>query len=577
MKKKLVLMSLLLAGCQQASQVSPIEKTPSHLVAFQFQTGEGNTPKQSVQPLAVQEVSGLVFQQLSTSTFTVKQKGVRYLSTTYKVTNQSGRTLKDLAFVGVNLDDTDGDPSNNIMQPTAGNTAFAKVKLYDGTDASGKASSMVPGHLFNYDPQNDRAIFDARGTAFARGLSVPDFDPVPPEGLALNKLDFGWVMYGDFENNTSRTVTFSTQLPLSANAKDDPFSFSFIAAFAELNRRQSVQFQSPTELNFGSAVSKVATGDFNNDGFPDLVVTRNDTNSVYILLNDTTGHFPTLTTASTPWPMYMVVPAFVNADLNQDLLLAHYNRSTVQLLLGNGDGTFTDGDGVDLDTGLIDLQVADLNGDASPDIMGLTMNALIVQMSNAGGLLSPTEQRYTSVQPFSLLSSGNLNGDTHPDVVIAGPTNQLYVMTNNGDGTLSAPTNHQSSFAPSGIVVTDLNGEPGDDVAVSTIYGANINVFHGDGTGGLYPAVQGTSGNPFGDLTQADFNGDGLMDLATPVFSTSLQIHLNDGNGNFPESISVPVSGYVKDLSSADLNGDGKVDLVGLIPDDDALVVVLQE
>lgn len=576
MKKTLVLMSLLLAGCQQVSQVSPIEKTPSQLVAFQFQAGEANTQKQSVQPLAIQEVSGLAFQQLSTSTFTVKQKGVRYLSTTYRVTNQSGRTLKDLAFVGVNLDDTDGDPSNNSMQPTAGNTAFAKVKLYDGTDASGKASSMVPGHLYTYDPQNDRAIFEARGTAFARGLSVPDFDPVPPEGLALNKLDFGWVLYGDFENNTSRTVTFSTQLPLSANAKDDPFSFSFIAAFAELNRSQNVQFQSPTQLNFGSTVSKVATGDFNEDGYPDLVVTRNNANSVYILLNDTTGHFPTITTASTPWPMYLVVPAFVNADPHQDLLLANYDRG-VRILLGNGDGTFEDGDGVALDTGLMDLQVADLNGDAYPDILGLTMNALIVQMSNAGGPILPPQQRYTSVEPFSMLSAGNLNGDNHADVVIAGPTNQLFVLNNNGDGTLNAPTAYQSSFSPSGIVVTDLNGEPGDDVAVSALYGANISVHPGDGNGQLFPFAQSAAGRLFGDLTHADFNGDGLTDLATSVFSTSLQVNLNDGNGNFPESVSVPISGFVKDLSSADLNGDGKVDLVGLIPDDDALVVVLQE
>src|SRR5207249_719736 len=64
-----------------------------------------------------------------------------------------------------------------------------------------------------------------------------------------------------------------------------------------------------------------------------------------------------------------------------------------------------------------------------------------------------------------------------------------------------------------------------------------------------------------GSIVAADFNGDGVPDLA--VASDSLQILLGVGDGTFREAR--PVAGYFdspEHLAVADLNGDGVPDLV---------------
>ncbi|MFC5597528.1 leishmanolysin-related zinc metalloendopeptidase [Deinococcus cellulosilyticus] len=247
MKKHLLaLVALMVVACNSTPVVpsaSPKEtpRLPSHLLEIHFQDTNSDHPttsavkvgggidKQWLSTLS----SGITFQSLSSNSFTVRRTGTRYLTAVYKVTNNTGRTLHNLSFIGVNLDDADGNATNNSTAPTPGSTIFRSVRFFDGSDASARAASLVAGPLYTYDFQNDAAKMAAEGTRFTSTLDVTGFEVAPPAGLTSEVTSRAWVLDGDLPDGASRTLTFSVSYPMASTAAQDPFGFSVMVAYAE--------------------------------------------------------------------------------------------------------------------------------------------------------------------------------------------------------------------------------------------------------------------------------------------------------------------------------------------------------
>ena len=107
----------------------------------------------------------------------------------------------------------------------------------------------------------------------------------------------------------------------------------------------------------------MATGDFNHDGFIDVVVTSPGRNMISVLLSNGDGTFQPAINSTVQQPNTVVV-----ADFNGDgkLDLAIWSSFNTVVMLGNGDGTFKAATTAAAQGGA--MAVGDFNGDGKPDL-----------------------------------------------------------------------------------------------------------------------------------------------------------------------------------------------------------------
>jgi VCBS repeat protein len=183
------------------------------------------------------------------------------------------------------------------------------------------------------------------------------------------------------------------------------------------------------------------------------------------------------------------------------------------------------------------------------------------------------------------LAIGDLNNDTRPDLVIADRgTGQLLVRFAGPGQTFQAAAAYDLPN-PTSCVIADLNGDGLMDIATANFDAANqISVLLGQGQG-AFNATVGTglfhynlAGPPalvLRDLVAADFNGNGRLDLAVHAHLTDTIHFLYDNpattsgmGGGTSTQVIAGASGWMR---AADFNGDGVADLAVLAPSANAL------
>jgi len=323
----------------------------------------------------------------------------------------------------------------------------------------------------------------------------------------------------------------------------------------------------------GTGPTAVAVGDFNGDGIPDLASANFRDNTVGVLLGDGTGSFsaaPGSPFAAGTDPIALAVGDF-NGDGNQDIVLANSYEGTVTVLLGNGSGGFAPATGSPFTVGLLPYSVAvgDFNGDGIQDLATANnySNNVTVLLGNGSGGFTPV-----AGSPFAVgvkpefVAVGDFNGDGFQDLAIAGYTGGLAVLLGNGAGGFATAPG-SPIMLPLGVIalaVGDFNGDGLADLAgVSGGYpNGDIYVLLGNGLGGFTQAAGSPypgAGGPESIVT-ADFNGDGIQDLATLNFGPyAINILLGDGSGGFTVSPQTPAMAGTDAafLVTADFNRDG--------------------
>jgi len=319
----------------------------------------------------------------------------------------------------------------------------------------------------------------------------------------------------------------------------------------------------------------VAVGDLNGDGNIDVAYVGDDGGGVQVLLGNGNGTFRPPPSGSTcSFAGFQVAIADFNNDGIPDLTFSADGE--VGVCLGNGDGTFGKAsmfsNGGDFPGQSI--LAYDLNGDGNMDIAVVDLNrgggdiALASPMGVLYGKGDGTFQQaavYEVIFPFGI-AEGDLNGDGIPDLIVAGgeetdPLIFAFLGTSNGK-LQAAPELRASVRVPEAFAVADFNGDGNLDLAVTGSQSNNVAILLGNGEGGFSPSGTFATGpGPIG-VVAGDFNDDGKMDLA--VVNNALDnvsILLGNGDGTFGTAANFGAGQSPVYVVAGDFNGDGKLDL----------------
>jgi hypothetical protein len=159
----------------------------------------------------------------------------------------------------------------------------------------------------------------------------------------------------------------------------------------------------------------------------------------------------------------------------------------------------------------------------------------------------------------------------------AGPRVMTVLLGMAGGGFRAAGADLALGRDPKSLVTGDFNGDGIPDLLVGDGDGA-VTEFLGDGTGRLVSAGEIAHPGPVSAIAVADFNHDGALDLAVSDSQDSVvTVLLGNRNGSFHTvwSFPLPARGKVFRVFTADFNGDGLPDLAVTNEDDGSFQVML--
>jgi streptogramin lyase len=269
------------------------------------------------------------------------------------------------------------------------------------------------------------------------------------------------------------------------------------------------------------------TGDFNRDGNVDEALVTNlgqVSDSVEILLGQGNGTFDAPLYYTVGPDVSELIAGYFKGDGRLDLATANMGSAStdgsISVLLGYGNGQFQD--------------------------------AVIYDL---GSNFHPTA-----------LVAGDFLGNGITDLIASDPNSGRFAfLQGNGDGTFQPVQWLAGVQGIRCLVAGDFDGDHHPDLAAATSSG--VDIFYGQGNGTFVEATPAQTGLPSGNvsgLQTADFNGDGIADLAmfelTSGGTLFLVVSLGQTNRTFVSNGIARVRDSYS-MTVADLNGDGVPDL----------------
>ena len=294
-------------------------------------------------------------------------------------------------------------------------------------------------------------------------------------------------------------------------------------------------FKDPQTIETGREPFALDVADFNGDRIPDIALCNYGDGNVSIILGQKDGLFKLKTDVKVGrLPIAVTAGDFNNDDKTDLAVTLRFNKLII--LLGVGDGTFKLAEAYQVGPTPAYITIDDYNSDGNDDIAialnGLKVKHIKMLFGNGDGTFLPPK-RITGGNQSSYIVHHDMNLDGKTDLIASSPMrDSLSIYVGDGKGEFSKLEDFAGEKGPHNIVAGDFTGDKVPDIVVCNRRGGSISVIPGRGDGTfVYPHFNYVVGSQPRSITGADFNRDGMMDIAVVLYQKQiLEVFLRKAN-----------------------------------------------
>lgn len=310
---------------------------------------------------------------------------------------------------------------------------------------------------------------------------------------------------------------------LDGDGRVDAVNPSFFAASVAVHRGGAAGFEPPTLWPTPIWGSYVALGDLNHDGRLDAVISSDTaglvvtTTTVFRLLGDGAGGFGPAVEFAVPFGPTGLTIADLNGDANPDVAVANrFGIGSLSLLFGNGAGGFSPATVIAPGIKPWALVSGDFDLDGVPDLAAtrhLAQEVSVLRGTGMGAFAAPAPYA-TGLVPRALATS-DVNGDGRLDLAIGNEiSNDVTLWFGQAGGAFANAATLSAGTEPRGIALGDVDSDGGPDVLVANQGSGTVSWLRGDGSGAFSTGPAFVVGGDPTAIAIGDFGSDGFADVA---------------------------------------------------------------